>query len=95
MKEFLDKLPVIYVAVMTLLAFLAMGWDKLCAKRGAWRISEKVLFLLAVLGGSVGSIAGMYAFHHKTRHWYFRWGMPAILVLQVAAVIAVKCWLAQ
>ena len=95
MKEFLDKLPVIYVAVMTLLAFLAMWWDKLCAKRGAWRISEKVLFLLAVLGGSVGSIAGMYAFHHKTRHWYFRWGMPAILVLQIAAGVAVKCWLAQ
>ena len=86
MKEFLDKLPVIYVAVMTLLAFLAMGWDKLCAKRGAWRISEKVLFLLAVLGGSVGSIAGMYAFHHKTRHWYFRWGFALLTAAQCAII---------
>ena len=88
MTELWHKLPYIYVAVLTLAAFLAMGWDKLCARRGAWRISEKMLFLLAILGGSIGSIAGMYAFHHKTRHWYFKWGMPAILLLQIAGAAA-------
>ncbi|MGI6028634.1 MAG: DUF1294 domain-containing protein [Candidatus Heteroscillospira sp.] len=95
MKEFMDKLPIVYVAVMTLIAFAAMGWDKFCARRGARRISEKTLFLLAILGGSIGSVAGMYAFHHKTRHWYFRFGLPAILVLQIVLIIAVKWYLLQ
>lgn len=75
---------------MTLIAFAAMGWDKLCAKRGARRISEKTLFTLAIVGGSIGSIAGMQAFRHKTKHWYFKWGMPAILVVQIAAIVAIK-----
>ena len=95
MKEFFQYLPIIYVAAMTLIAFVAMGWDKLCAKKGKWRVPEKTLFLLAILGGSIGSIAGMYAFRHKTQHWYFKIGFPIILVLQIAAVIAVKWYLAQ
>ena len=95
MTEFMSHLPIIYVAVLTLAAFLAMGWDKLCAKRDARRVPERTLFLLAILGGSIGSIAGMYAFHHKTKHWYFKWGLPLILVLQLAAIIAVKVYLAK
>ena len=95
MTEFMSHLPIIYVAVLTLAAFLAMGWDKLCAKRDTRRVPERTLFLLAVLGGSIGSIAGMYAFHHKTKHWYFKWGLPLILVLQIAAIIAVKVYLAK
>lgn len=66
-----------------------MGIDKRRAKRGAWRIRERTLFLLALFGGSAGAIAGMWLFHHKTRHWYFVVGMPAILILQVGAAVAV------
>ena len=95
MKEIIQNLPIIYVAIMTLVAFLVMGWDKLCAKRDARRVPEKTLFLLAILGGSIGSVAGMYAFRHKTRHWYFKIGLPLILILQIAAIIAVKYWLAK
>ena len=64
-----------------------MGIDKSKAKRGAWRIPEKTLFLLSIIGGSVGTWLGMYAFHHKTKHWYFVIGMPLILVGQIALVI--------
>ncbi|MBR2895686.1 MAG: DUF1294 domain-containing protein [Oscillospiraceae bacterium] len=65
-----------------------MGDDKRRAKKkGARRIPEKTLFLSAVIGGSVGAIAGMQVFHHKTKHWYFVWGMPLILVVQTAFII--------
>ena len=70
---------------MNAAAFILMGTDKKKARHKAWRISEKALFLTAVLGGSVGSILGMWIFHHKTKHWYFVIGMPFILVLQITA----------
>ena len=74
-----------YLVVVNLAALLMMWCDKRRAKRGsARRISEKALFLSAVLGGSVGAILGMRLFRHKTKHWYFVWGMPAILLLQLA-----------
>ncbi len=76
-----------YLAAANLAAFAAFGVDKRRAKRGAWRIPERTLFLLAILGGSIGAFLGMYVFHHKTKHWYFRWGIPAILLLQCAAAI--------
>ena len=63
-----------------------MGLDKCRARRDQWRISEKALFLPAVLGGSVGAILGMRLFRHKTRHWYFRYGLPALLLLQILLV---------
>ena len=59
-------------------------FDKRKAKRGAWRVPEKTFFLVALLGGSPGAILGMRLFHHKTRHWYFKWGLPAILIAQLA-----------
>lgn len=74
------------MAAVNLAGFILMGVDKSRAKRDAWRIPEKTLFLTAILGGSVGAIAGMFFFHHKTRHWYFRFGLPAILVVQLVAV---------
>ena len=52
-----------------------------------WRISERMLFLVSILGGSIGTWAGMYVFHHKTRHWYFVIGIPLILILQIAGAI--------
>ena len=73
-----------YLLLVNLAGFLLMGLDKRRARRGAWRISEKALFLQAVLGGSLGSIVGMRTFRHKTKHWYFRYGLPALLIGQLA-----------
>ncbi|MDD5938975.1 MAG: DUF1294 domain-containing protein [Clostridiales bacterium] len=71
---------------LSLLDFLLMGADKRRAKKGLRRVPEKTFFLIALLGGTPGAVLGMYAFHHKTRHWYFKWGLPAILLLQAAAL---------
>ncbi len=76
----------IYLAVVNLLGFLFMGIDKWKAVNHAWRIPEASLFLIALIGGSIGSILGMQLFRHKTKHWYFVWGMPAILVCQILLV---------
>ena len=67
----------------SLAAFLAMGIDKRRAKLGMWRIPEATLFLLAFLGGAFGATLGMHLFRHKTRHWYFRWGLPLIFLAQL------------
>lgn len=77
----------IYLILINITGFALMGIDKKRAIRGAWRISESSLFLTAVIGGSIGCIFGMRHFRHKTKHWYFKYGMPAILILQVAATI--------
>lgn len=69
---------------MNIAGIIVMWSDKRRAKKGAWRIPEKTLFLVSLLGGSIGTWAGMYLFRHKTKHWYFVIGMPLILVLQVA-----------
>ena len=72
-----------YLAAVNLAAFFLMWLDKRRARRkGARRIRERTLFLSALLGVSVGAIVGMRLFRHKTKHWYFVWGMPAILVVQ-------------
>ena len=79
-----------YLLIINLVAFFMMGWDKRQAKKeGARRTPEKKLFAVALLGGSVGAITGMHHFRHKTKHWYFRFGMPAILILQIAGAAAV------
>ena len=87
-KEVLG-LIVAYLLVVNVVGFALMGLDKRRARREQWRISEKTLFLPAILGGSLGAIAGMRVFHHKTRHWYFRFGLPAILLLQIGLAIIV------
>ena len=76
----------LYLMIMNIAGFTLMGADKRKAIRGAWRISEASLFLVALIGGSIGSILGMKTFRHKTKHWYFKYGMPAILILQIALV---------
>lgn len=76
----------LYLAVVNAVAFALYGIDKYKAKAGAWRIPEKTLLGVAVLGGSVGAMAGMKFFHHKTKHNLFRYGLPAILALQMAAL---------
>ena len=76
----------IYVAVISVIGFFAMGIDKIKAKRNAWRIPEKTLLGFAVIGGGLGVWLGMEIFRHKTKHWYFKFGVPAICILEILAV---------
>ena len=73
----------IYLLVINIIAFTMYGIDKWKAQRNQWRISEKMLLFLAVIGGSAGALAGMYIFHHKTLHKKFTIGVPLILLIQV------------
>lgn len=75
--------------IMNLIAFCLMGVDKRRAKRGAWRIPEKTLFLVTALMGGIGGTAGMLFFRHKTKHWYFRLGFPALMMLQIVLAVFV------
>lgn len=80
-------LIVVYFIAVNLISFTTMGVDKSKARKRSWRIPESTLFVLALIGGSIGSIAGMHLFHHKTKHRYFLYGMPAILIIQILIVI--------
>ena len=82
----MENIIVTYFVAVNLIGLAAMAIDKSKAKRHAWRIPEKTLFLISIVGGSVGTWAGMYLFHHKTKHWYFVIGMPLILIVQVVIV---------
>jgi uncharacterized membrane protein YsdA (DUF1294 family) len=77
----------VWLAVINLLTFIVYGADKRRARKGKWRVPEKTLFLLPLLGGSIGALLGMRVFHHKTKHWYFVWGIPAILLAQIALAV--------
>ena len=79
----MEKILVIYLLPVNFLSFILYGIDKKRARKREWRISEKTLIGIAVSGGCVGAILGMHIFHHKTRHWYFRYGLPLILIIQV------------
>lgn len=77
----------IYLIAVNVVAFILYGADKQKARKKKWRISEKALLGIAVIGGSPGAILGMFVFHHKTKHWYFRYGLPLILVIQILVVL--------
>ena len=77
----------VWLAVINLLTFIVSGADKRRARKGNWRVPEKTLFLLPRLGGSIGALLGMRVFHHKTKHRYFVWGIPAILLAQIALAV--------
>ena len=77
----------LYLAAINIIAFAAMGIDKAKARAGKWRIAESTLFALAALGGALGGTLGLRIFHHKTKHWYFVWGVPAILLAQLALAV--------
>ena len=79
----------LYVLVMSLLLFAVMGADKRRARGGARRVPEKRLFLLALLGGAFGGWLGMYVFHHKTKHWYFRWGFALLTAAQCIIIYVI------
>ena len=77
----------IYLIAVNVVAFILYGKKKKKARKKKWRISEKALLGIAVIGGSPGAILGMFVFHHKTKHWYFRYGLPLILVIQILVVL--------
>lgn len=89
MKPFLA----LWVVALSLASFALMGWDKRQARRDGWRVRERTLFLTALLGGSPGAVLGMFFFRHKTRHWYFRFGLPAILLAQAAVLVWLRFFL--
>ena len=78
------RLLPLWLALMSLVLFVVMGADKRRAKAGSWRVPEKTLFLLALLGGAIGGVIGMRVFRHKTKHWTFAWGFPILALLQLA-----------
>ena len=76
-----------YIILVNLIGFLLMGIDKRKAIKHAFRIPEATLFSVAILGGSIGCILGMFHFRHKTKHWYFVVGMPLIFFIQLAIAV--------
>lgn len=93
MYELFQSAPILmiiaiaYLLIINLIALLLMYSDKRRAKQPATRrVPEKTLFFSALIGGSIGAIAGMQLFRHKTKHWYFVVGMPAILIIQIGLV---------
>ena len=75
-----------YLIVINIVTFLVYGIDKWKAKQGSWRISEATLLILAVIGGSIGAMLGMKIWHHKTMHKKFKYGLPLILLAQIALI---------
>ena len=76
----------IYFLIINCIGFIIMKIDKSKAKLLLYRISEKALFTVAIIGGSLGVWLGMYLFHHKTKHWYFVWGIPMIVIIQMIII---------
>lgn len=82
----IQEIIIIYLTSINVATFITYGIDKLKAKRSKWRIREASLLLLAVLGGSIGALLGMKVWHHKTMHKKFKYGVPAILIVQMAII---------
>ena len=87
MSDAIIIIVIAYFLIMNIVGYISMGLDKSKAKRRAWRIPEATLFSIAILGGSIGSLFGMFHFRHKTKHWYFVIGLPAIALIQLAIAI--------
>ena len=81
-------IAVIILAILNLISFCMMAYDKRCAKTGKWREPEKVLFLATACFGGLGGVLGMQLCHHKTKHWYFKVFFPLLLVVQIALLVA-------
>ena len=75
-----------YLIVINVVTFTVYGIDKLKAKQGSWRISEATLLILAVIGGCIGALLGMKVWRHKTQHKKFKYGLPLILLAQIALI---------
>ena len=83
------KVFLVYLVLINVVAFASMGIDKYKAKHKKWRIQEKTLFLLAIIGGSLGALYGMHLFRHKTKHFSFILGMPLILAIQIVLAVII------
>lgn len=81
----MTELIFIYLLIVNAAGFLSMLVDKHKAKKNLWRIPERTLFFIAAIGGSLGSLIGMYTVRHKTKHLTFTLGIPLILSVQIAA----------
>ena len=79
----------IYGIAINIVTFFLYGVDKWKAKRSRWRVPESTLLWWAAFGGSIGALVGMKAWHHKTLHAKFRFGIPAILIAQIAIIGAI------
>ncbi len=87
MRETITAIILVYLLIMTIVGLVVMKADKVKAGSGAWRIRESTLFLISIIGGSLGTWAGMNLFRHKTKHWYFVIGMPLIAVIHCLLII--------
>ncbi|MBF1569019.1 MAG: DUF1294 domain-containing protein [Prevotella shahii] len=87
MNELVIRLLLVYLALSNLLSLSLFGIDKWKAKHTKWRISEKTLLLVAAIGGSIGAWVGMKLWHHKTQHKKFKYGVPLIFIIQLAALL--------
>jgi uncharacterized membrane protein YsdA (DUF1294 family) len=85
----IGQICLLALLALNVVTFLVYGIDKWKAKRNRWRISEATLLILAAIGGSIGAWCGMKVWHHKTMHKKFKYGVPAIIILQIAGVVAV------
>ncbi len=85
--EVIYKVVILYLIILNLVGFFSMGMDKKRAKSNEWRIKEKTLFFIAIIGGSAGSLLGMKVYRHKTKHTAFVIGMPFILLVQIILII--------
>lgn len=83
----INYIVIYYLLIINAVAFIVYGIDKFKARKDRWRISEATLLLLALVGGSIGSWLGMKVWHHKTMHLKFKYGLPAILLLQLALAV--------
>lgn len=77
----------IYITAINIIGFLIMLIDKKKAEKGKWRIPEKTIFLVTILGGGIGTISGMYIFRHKTKKLQFTIGLPTITILEIIGII--------
>ena len=81
------EILIYYLLAINVITFIVYDIDKLKARKAKWRIPEATLLMLAVIGGSLGAWLGMRIWHHKTLHKKFRYGIPAILVVQIALAV--------
>ena len=84
-------IAIAYLVIINVVTFFVYGIDKWKAKRSKWRVSEATLLMLAVIGGSIGAWLGMKVWHHKTLHKKFRYGIPIIILLQIALLVFTSC----
>ena len=87
MKHIVLMILIVYLVLINFAAFFLYRADKKRAKSGKWRISEKALLLIALFGGSLGAFLAMQIFRHKTKHWYFAIGVPAMLILHIVLLV--------